>query len=355
MELIIDDNINKGIALLVDRRYCIFRHVFLQIIILLISVGIFFDTPDTLNISFNRFCGWVTYYLFMNMLIFVNIYILFPRFLAKSKIIQYIAAVGLFTFFALFILMILQDSFYDIAVSHHDPGLMAIFLSLSSSFLAILLFIGGVSTLLLFKQLMQKNIREQELKIATTESELKFLKSQINPHFLFNTINNANILVDDDPEIASGILIKLDDLLKYQLEDSHKEKVRIKDDIRFLTDYLDLEKIRRDQFEYIVETKGNIDNVFIAPLLFIPFVENAVKHNSDNRGSSYINLSFTLANNKLTFICENSKPANPTRQTEGGIGLVNISRRLNLLYENSYSLEKYETDYKYIVKLILEI
>lgn len=346
---------NKGVAFLVDSKYRIPRHLFLQVVILLITIGIFFDTPDTLNFSLNRFYGWIAYYLFMNMLIYVNVYVLFPRFLVKDKIIQYVVAVVLFTLFSLFILMILQTLFYDIAVTHQEPSTMAIFLSLSSSFLAIMLFIGGMSTLLLFKPLMHSNMRVQELKTATTESELKFLKNQINPHFLFNTINNANILVDDEPKMASDMLTKLDDLLKYQFKDSLKEKVRLTDDIHFLADYLDLEKVRRDEFEFSIVTNGDIASIMIAPMLFIPFVENAVKHNSNNRAAAYVNLSFTLKNNELTFISENSKPANPTQQKEGGIGLVNISRRLGLLYENSYSLEKYETDITHTVKLTLKI
>lgn len=346
---------NRGVALLVDSKYRIHRHVFLQIIILLITISIFFDTPDTLNLTFNRFCGWIAYYLFMNMLIYVNVYMLFTRFLVRDKIIQYATAVVLFTLFSLFILTILQTLFYDIAVTHQEPSAMAIFLSLSSSFLAIMLFVGGMSTLLLFKPLMHSNIRVQELKTATTKSELKFLKSQINPHFLFNTINNANILVDDEPKMASDILTKLDDLLKYQFEDSLKEKVRLTDDIHFLTDYLDLEKVRRDQFEFAIRTGGNTDSIMIAPLLFIPFVENAVKHNSDTSGLSYVNLSFTQKGNELIFICENSKPVNSDSKKVGGIGLTNISRRLELLYGNNYSLEKTEADIKYTVKLTLKI
>lgn len=346
---------NKEVAFFVDSKYRIHRHVLLQIVILLITTSIFFDTPDTLNLTFNRFCGWIGYYLFINMLVYVNVYVLFPRFLAKNKVIQYVIVVVLFTLCSLFILVILQNLFYDIGVSHQAPNIIAIFLSLSSSFLAIMLFIGGMSTLLLFKPMMQSNMREQELKIATTESELKFLKSQINPHFLFNTINNANILIDDEPEMTSNMLTKLDDLLKYQFDDSQKEKVCLKNDIRFLADYLDLEKVRRDQFEYTMEIKGRSDTVFIPPLLFIPFVENAVKHNPDSNKGSYVSLFFRVENDVLVFICENSKPLNPIRQHIGGIGLANIIRRLNLLYGNSYLLEKSEVEQKYTVKLTLKI
>ncbi|SMG09560.1 sensor histidine kinase [Sphingobacterium psychroaquaticum] len=344
---------NKGIPFLTSDAYRIHRHLFLQGIILLITIGVFFDTPDTLNLSVNRFWGWLTYYLFMNMLVFVNVYVLFPYFLAKDKIVPYVLSVVLFTFFALLILMVLQDQFYDIAVTRQEPSALAIFLSLSSSFLAILLFMGGMSAVLLFKPIMYSRIKKQELQKVASESELKFLKSQINPHFLFNTINNANILVEDEPEMAQHILTKLDDLLRFQLTDGFKDKVRLTDDIRLLIDYLELEKVRRDQFEFTVEMDGALDHIVVAPLLFIPFVENAVKHNLDSNGASYVKLNFKVENETLVFTCENSKPQRPVPQKVGGIGLVNIVRRLNLLYANTYTLEKIETAQNYTVKLKL--
>lgn len=353
MEFITENN--KGIAFLTQDMYRVPRHLTLQVIMLLITIGIFFDAPDSLNLSFNRFCGWITYYLFMNMLVYVNVYLLFPYFLAKDKMIAYLIAVVLFTILALLIVMVLQDLFYDIAVSRQEPSVFALFLSLSSSFLAIILFIFGMSTVLLFKPLMYSNIKEQELQKAAGESELKFLKSQINPHFLFNTINNAHILVDEDPEMASHILTKLDDLLKYQFTDSFKEKVRLTDDIQLLNDYLELEKVRREQFTFIMESKGDLNSIFVAPLLFIPFVENAVKHNLDSHGSSYVHVVFKLENKELQFTCENSKPAQPVSRKIGGIGLTNIVRRLNLLYANSYSLTKSESTDTYTVKLILKL
>ncbi|WP_223585074.1 sensor histidine kinase [Sphingobacterium sp. GVS05A] len=346
---------HRGISFLTDRKYRLHRHVALQLMIFLISISVFFDKPDTLNLSFNRFCGWITYYLFMNMLVYVNVYVLFPYFMTNRRILQYTIAVLLFTIFSMFIMVILQDLFYDIAVSHQKPDSIAIFLSVTSSFFAILLFMLGMSALLLFKPLMQSHFREKDLQKSTTESKLQFLKSQINPHFLFNTINNANILIEDEPLMAAEILTKLDDLLRYQWKDSHREKVYLMDDIGLLTDYLDLEKIRRDEFYFCIQTQGNMGSAEVAPLLFIPFVENAIKHNIDSDAASYVNLVFSLDNDVLIFTCENSKPVFSQPKATGGIGLNNIVRRLDLLYKNKYVLEKAETAQKYTVKLTLKI
>ena len=101
---------------------------------------------------------------------------------------------------------------------------------------------------------------------------------------------------------------------------------------------LELEKVRRDHFEYTIFQEGNMENICIPPLLFIPFVENAVKHNLDSDNLSYVHLYFSVHNKQLTFRCENSKPRVPVKR-EGGIGLANVKRRLDLLYESRYTLQ----------------
>lgn len=341
-------------SFLIDDKYHIHRHIVLQAIILAISVSIFFDAPDKLDISLNRFYGWISYFLFLNMLVYVNVYVLFPRFLVKNKVFAYAISVALFTIFALFIMVILQELFYDIAVTHGQPSGIAIFLSIASSMCGIFLFLGGISTLLLFKQWIISNWKINNLQIATFQSELNFLKSQINPHFLFNMINNANIMVGEDPKMASHILNKLDDMLQYQFNDSTQDNVSLKADITFLSDFLDLEKVRRDHFEYSVSIEGSMDDVEVPPLLFIPFVENAVKHNLDTN-KSYVHLKFRMEDDRLLFECENSKPAKPVKRDAGGLGLANIKRRLDLLFENNYVLDVLETETTYTVNLELKL
>lgn len=339
---------------LIDDAHRLHRHLVLQVVILAISVGIFFDAPDQLNTSLNRFYGWISYHLFMNMLVYFNAYVLFPRFLAKNKLVAYSVSVVLFTVFALVVMVILQELFYDIAVTRQQPSGMAVFLSIASSMLVVLLFLGGISTLLLFKQWMISNHKAEDLRLATYRSELSFLKSQINPHFLFNMINNANIMVDEAPRVASRILIKLDDLLHYQFNKSIRSKVSLKADIAFLSDFLDLEKVRRDHFEYSITVEEDMGDAEVPPLLFIPFVENAVKHNH-NSNLSYVHIKFRKKDNRLFFECENSKSLNPVKQEASGLGLANIKRRLNLLFENNHTLDTAETEHTYTAILQLNL
>ncbi|MDU1891486.1 MAG: histidine kinase [Dysgonomonas sp.] len=354
MEMLI--NRSRISSLLLDDRYRIARHVTLQIVILMITIGVFFDAPDKLNLSLNRFGGWIGYSFFVNMLVYFNAFVLFPRFLVKNKIFLYIVSLVLFTFFALSIQMVIQEYFYDIAVTNQEQSsLVAIVLSVTSSLLAIFFFLGGISALMLFKHWMTSNRRIVNLRLATSQTELNFLKSQINPHFLFNMLNNANILIEEDPRMASYILSKLDYLLQYQLNDSEQDKVYLEADINFLSNFLELEKIRRDNFEYKISITGNTEKIQVAPLLFIPFVENAVKHNLSGEENSYVHISFEIDKHKLVFDCINSTSENITEGISGGLGLANIKRRLDLLYGQDYLLKQTKNDTVYTVNLQLKL
>lgn len=192
-----------------------------------------------------------------------------------------------------------------------------------------------------------------ELEQSKTSAELEQLKNQINPHFLFNMLNNANVLTKKDPEKASQVLMKLSDLLRYQLYDSARDKVLLTSDIHFLEDFLNLEKVRRDSFDFLISKEGDLSGVQIPPLLFISFVENAVKHNNDATKPSYVHLYFDLRAGRLFFKCINSKPMLKSIGNTGGLGLTNIKRRLELLYPATHSLIIDEDPEKYCVTLTL--
>mgnify|MGYP000763607189 CR=1 FL=1 len=169
-------------------------------------------------------------------------------------------------------------------------------------------------------------------------------------------LNNANVLIRKNPAEASKVLFKLEDLLRYQMNDNFREHVPLRSDIHFLNDYLNLEKIRRDNFQFTLRQEGEVDSIWIQPLLFIPFVENAVKHSFDSEHSSYVHVFFKVEAHRLEFRCENSKPAVAVQQGKvGGIGLANIQRRLGLLYPDRYELEQIENENRYMVTLCITL
>ena len=206
-----------------------------------------------------------------------------------------------------------------------------------------------------YVRVTHQDVKAEKMKRHKAQFEYLKLKQQVNPHFLFNMLNNANVLIKRNPEEASKVLFKLEDLLRYQINDSSRERVSLASDIRFLNDYLNLEKIRRDHFQFTVEQEGDIDSIWIQPLLFIPFVENAVKHSFDSEHPSSVHLSFKVEENRLEFRCENSTPAVAVSNKVGGIGLANIQRRLGLLYPDRYELEQIENENRYIVILCITL
>lgn len=343
---------------LLSSHFRIYRHALLQFLIIAMTINISLDGKAKLSQDATTFLTWFSYYLLMNCVIYFNLYVLTPRYLEKEKYQKFVWGVVGLIVFTLLGISVLQAALYDFEGVKELNSAYLIVLNLTSSTLSLGLMIAGTSTLLLLRHWIIHSLRIDELESTTLQSELKHLKRQINPHFLFNMLNNANVLLKKNPEEASQLLFKLEDLLRYQINDSSKDVVSLSSDIHFLNDFLNLEKIRRDKFEYIISKEGDINKVVLPPLLFIPFVENAVKHNLDSEHESYVHLSFKVWQNELTFQCKNSKPIaqqeNSLAKT-GGLGLKNIKRRLELLYPSKYLLEVEENESSYKVKLHLTL
>lgn len=351
-------NKNTVPEFLLNPRFKIYRHLLLQLVILAMTLNMTLDGEAKFTSRISDHLSRAGYYLLVMSVIYFNIYVLVPRYLEKEKYQKYLLGIGLLILFMLAGITTLQAVFYNFRGIKELKETYLIMLNLLSSTLSIGLMIAGTSTLLLIRHWIGYNRRIAELESTTLQSELKHLKRQINPHFLFNMLNNANVLIRKDPEEASRLLFKLEDLLRYQINDSSKEKVSLRSDIHFLNDFLNLEKIRRDKFRYTITCEGDIDKVCLPPLLFIPFVENAVKHNPDSEHESYVHLFFKVRENELTFRCTNSKPAHSACECKngtGGLGLKNIGRRLELLYPDRHSLktEYDETCYNVILHLIV--
>ena len=197
----------------------------------------------------------------------------------------------------------------------------------------------------------------QELERQATESELQALRSQIQPHFLFNMLNSINVLVHIDPEKASYTLSKLSDFLRHLLYQSHEQRVFLSSELRFLSDYLSLEAMRRDDFTYeLIYDQKNVQGIQIPPNMLLILAENAVKHSTDALAPSYIYIECEQKEGRLYFSVRNSVPLEPNPQHKfSGIGLPNLSRRLELLYGEHFSLSQEHLPQEYIVTLALPL
>jgi LytS/YehU family sensor histidine kinase len=197
-----------------------------------------------------------------------------------------------------------------------------------------------------------------EMAKEKAETELDFLKSQINPHFLFNSLNTVYFLIDKQNTEARTTLLQMSDLLRYQLYDCNSQTIEIEKEVHYLQDYIRLQELRKDnQYEVGIEVGEQVSGFRITPLLLIPFVENAFKHISHySHEKNFIRVNLQRQNGTFTFIVENSKD-DQQRSTEpaGGIGLANVKRRLELLYPGRHSLHISNDAHIFKIELKLHI
>lgn len=331
--------------LLLAPSFRFYRHLTVQVVIAVISLSNLLYEPFQFWVE--RLSFWFVTLVISNVAVYVNIYLFVPRMLLRGKAKQYaLSVIGLFMF------LILVNLIGYMSFTKHDVVLKEVLFILISSTPGNAIFLAGITALLLLRHCLENQQRIQELQTVTMEVELANLKNQINPHFLFNMLNNANILAAEDTEQSSQMLSKLNALLRYQIEGSSKKSVSLSQDIDFLNDYLELEKTRRGRFDYTVKKEGNCD-IDIPPLLFIPFVENAVKHNPESDSS--VNLTFRITDGRLYFECTNPKPRLFHTKRIGGIGLANVRKRLDLLFGTDYRLDLYDGQEKYTVIMEFKI
>jgi len=192
------------------------------------------------------------------------------------------------------------------------------------------------------------------------ENELKYLRSQIQPHFFFNTLNNLYSLTIDKSDKAPDLILKLSDLMKYFLYETGKEYQSLSNEIKHIKDYIDIEKLRyNEELKVSFNIRGAVKKTMIRPLLLIPLVENAFKHGARNsKKNSYITIDLKINSSEINFKVENSfsKSTKPIKVQVGGIGLTNIKKRLEINYgKENFSLNTFEEKNKYIAELIVKL
>lgn len=199
-----------------------------------------------------------------------------------------------------------------------------------------------------------KNQNEKKLlENANLNAEVNFLKSQINPHFLFNTLNGIYSLAHNRSAQTEDAILKLSELMRYVLYESGTERVDLAKDIQYITNYIDLQRLRlSSKVSVSYEVKGNLTGT-IAPLLLISFIENAFKHGISYTHSSAIHISITVFEETLTLLVEN--PIVENNSFVGGVGLKNVIRRLDLLYPKKHSLDIVDNGPLHVVNLKLNL
>jgi sensor histidine kinase YesM len=336
---------NWMLQLVISEKYRLQRHLLL---IIFCIVVLYYSPADYVE-PFETYNRLVVFFQ-ISLIAYSNMYFFVPKFLFRNKYLSY----GLFVLSAMILSYYIHEAFADSFKLDLLPNEDDSINFFTFSFMTLVLIVASAA-IKLFQQWISDAQLIHDLELANTHGELEQLKNQINPHFLFNMLNNANVLIEDDPKKASQVLVKLSDLLRYQLYDSSRDKVLLTSEIHFLEDFLNLEKVRRDNFNFLISKEGELSGVQVPPLLFISFVENAVKHNNDSAKVSYVNLFFDVRQTELFFKCVNSKPAVKAVNKSGGLGLANIKRRLELLLPSSHDLKIEDNLETYCVTLTLKL
>lgn len=306
------------------------------------------------------FHAWKTILPFF-VLFLINNYVSLPLLLIRKKSWLYL----LFTLCTVAIVITVNMEYRPVPkIENHYPparfhpaGKMHRPLFMSPSFMDMMMviFIIGLNSAIkfLFKSIRDDH-RMKELEKQTSETELAYLKHQLNPHFFMNTLNNIHALVDIDKEKAQKTILELSKIMRYILYEASVASVPLEKELHFMLSYIELMKIRyTEQVDIRVSLPQNSAEAQIPPLLFISFLENAFEHGISYQHKSFIHLSMEVKEEELSCLLVNSK-FDSARAIQG-FGLENARKRLQLLYNNKYTLHIENKESEYRVLLIIPL
>ena len=272
---------------------------------------------------------------FYMLVVYVNLGYLIPKFLSQKNFMTYVLM--LLVMVAVFTpidVMLLYFTFDEV-----DPRE---FLVMNQQYIFLLLFLIAIgSTVIRIISDWQRHQRDRkDLETQRMQSEIKFLKSQINPHFLFNTLNSLYALTLKKSDKAPEIVIKLSEMMRYTLKEAQLDLVPLESEINYITNYIDLQKVRFDNsVKFSFDLEGNFMENQIAPLLLIPFIENAFKHGVNSEQNSNIKITISIKGNVIHLQVFNNKvEIKNDAEEKSGLGIQNTKHRLELIYPDKYVL-----------------
>ncbi len=301
---------------------------------------------------------------FMIAAFYVNYLLIVPRFFFSKKKVYFFVILFLFTVLLLATSQYLYDTFQfesfrpgnNIAEGNRHPkSRFGLHPKLIDNFFLLLIVFGFSSGMAIIQHLRKTESKQKEIEKARVDSELAFLKNQISPHFFFNALNNIYGLIAIDSDKAQEAVEKLSGLMRYLIYDSNIDSIELQKEFDFTLKYIELMQQRLSpKVKLNVDISPKIPAGQISPLLFIPFIENAFKHGVSYRETSFISIQLKTENSKVIFKCTNSVPARKEQKgSEGGVGVANIQKRLDLIYGNLFQLDIDIVDKEYHVQLIV--
>ncbi|MEL6974581.1 MAG: histidine kinase [Bacteroidota bacterium] len=292
-------------------------------------------------------------------LTYLNYLVFVPRILLKKKLWQYI----LVSILTLIVFNLILNSFFlesplnrlqELVGSVDNISLKHLSEAVTSIVTLSFYLLGGVMGLT--KDFYRREKLSQIKEVNRKETELQFLRAQLNPHFLFNSLNSIYSLVRNKSSEAPHAVITLSELMRYMLYEAKKELVPLSKEIEYIQNFVQLQILRLTSSENVkTRITGDYEQKLIAPLLLIPFVENAFKYGTDFKGNTHVDIQMKIVSDTLFFeVCNTIGPYRRDLENSG-IGLENIKHRLQMLYPDEHALRISKTDGKYLVNLEVQL
>lgn len=331
----------------------IIHHILFWILSYYVLLNLFSNSNEITRVDY---IYTIVFLITLIIAVYINLLLLIPKLLRYKKYFLYSSSLLIVLLIGSFFNLLLFSRLIDYIL----PGYYFIsYYSLTDIVKFFFVFIMLTTLLKLSKEWFQ--LIEAKQKLIETEKEkieieLKALRSQVNPHFLFNSLNVLYSLALKKAKETPEAIIKLSDILRYVIYDSNMDKVNLKSEVELINNYLSLQNHRIDKSSKIVFKTDIQDGIQISPMLFLPLIENSFKHGvKGDISDTYVNISLIADNNEISFEIENNKGTidNQINETKAGIGIANIKQRLKLLYPNRHTFVKSENENSY--KVLLKI
>jgi sensor histidine kinase YesM len=336
---------------LLDSRW--FYHFMFWVVLICLFGFVLGNNPD---VTYREsFTGVVLQALAYAVMVYLNLLVLIPRYLQTRNYAQYLSLLLL----SLVLTVPLHAAADRLAhdINYPEVSYPSTYIeTLLRSSINMLVMLALTTALKFSRKWFKDQQEKQDLEREKLQAELKYLKAQINPHFLFNTLNNLYALTLKKSDEAPEMVLKLSEMMRYMLHDSNERMVPLAAEISYIKNYIDLQRIRQlDRTEIRFTLNQEPNGQLIAPLLLIPFIENSFKHGNSGLEPGWIHIEILLENKQMLFTISNSKPKEPPTTINHGIGLANVQSRLELLYPDKHQLTIDNAARSYLTQLKLEL
>ncbi len=340
-------------SLLIGKKYRFLRHLLLITTLTGISLSqtLFVYQESLVPDQYIGFVGIINSLLYLA-ITYLHIFILVPRYLLHKHYSTFLVGSTVPVFLLQFVRLLQEYMLYEwleLAHSRITYFNIVTLLDILSGFTLLMVCMAGVSMTVLLKSWMEENEQIAQLEKEKLETEVAQLKGQISPSLLFKVLNRCGVIAATDPECATGMLYKLGQLLRYQLYDSNRESVLLSAELKCMANYLELQKLYNEQFDYHLETVGDVQGIFIPPLLFIPGLQEIIDMKYNYAAPAFLDICLEAGSDSLRFNCLASLSGITTEAD-----LSRLIKRLDLLYKDHYELRQEKTVSSYELTLQLD-